>query len=84
MPTPSSAIVLLPLLLTLPARAAEYTASSAADVTQLAPSLKPGDTLLLKDGAWKDQKLILKAHGSARRSSTIRPQTPGGAPLHRL
>jgi poly(beta-D-mannuronate) lyase len=79
MPTPRSAIVLFPLLFTLPLRAAEYTASSAAEVAKLSGGLKPGDTLVLKDGTWKDQKVILTAHGSASAPITIRSQSPGGA-----
>ena len=39
------------------ARAAEHKVSSAADVAQLAPTLEPGDVLIMSDGEWKDQTI---------------------------
>ncbi len=54
---------------------------SAADVTHLSPSLEAAATRsLLKDGTWKDQKLILKAHRLRRwQMPIIHPQSPGSA-----
>lgn len=38
---------------------------------------KPGDTIVLKNGAWKDAALILNGKGTAKNPIVIRPETPG-------
>lgn len=58
-------------------RAAEYHASSAAEVAQVAGKLQPGDVVILNDGQWKDQKVVFSGKGTAEKPVTLRAQTPG-------
>lgn len=60
-------------------RAAEHRAGSAADVARVDAALRPGDTLVLDDAAWTDQRITIRAEGSPERPITIRPRTPGKA-----
>lgn len=62
-----------------PVLAAEHLVSSADEIAKL--SLQPGDAVVLKDGAWKDQKITLSASGTEQAPLTLRPQTPGGVTL---
>src|SRR5262245_1869971 len=57
--------------------AAEYPASSAAEITHVAKQLLPGDVVILKDGTWKDQALVFQAKGTAAKPIILRAQTPG-------
>jgi poly(beta-D-mannuronate) lyase len=61
----------------LPARGAEHVVSSADEIARLAPTLTPGDAILLKDGTWTDQRITLKAIGTAEQPIMLRAQTPG-------
>src|SRR5213078_3054827 len=70
-------VVLLLVLPTPLARAAEYEAASVADVARLCPGLKPGDTLILADGTWSDQQIAVRAEGTAEQPVTVRARTPG-------
>ena len=45
--------------------AADFRASSAADISRLAAEAKPGDVLVLADGAWTDQAILFGAKGTA-------------------
>jgi hypothetical protein len=60
-------------------RAAEHRAASAADVARVEAMLRPGDTLVLQDGAWTDQRLTIAASGTPERPITVRPRTAGKA-----
>jgi poly(beta-D-mannuronate) lyase len=42
---------------------------------------RPGDEVVLRDGRWTDQKLVVRGAGTAERPITIRAATPGGAVL---
>src|SRR4051794_13774726 len=55
--------------------AAEHPVSSASEISKVAPELKPGDALVLKDGIWKDQIITLEARGTARNPVALRAQT---------
>jgi poly(beta-D-mannuronate) lyase len=59
------------------ASAAEHRVLSAADITKLADGLKPGDTLVMTDGAWRDQIIGLTMRGAAGQPITLKAQTPG-------
>jgi poly(beta-D-mannuronate) lyase len=69
--------LLATLAASLLAPAAELPVSSAADIAQAASRAKPGDTLVMTDGEWRDQAIVLNARGSAENPITLRPQTPG-------
>jgi poly(beta-D-mannuronate) lyase len=70
-------------LLSLPAGAfaAEYPVATAAEIAQLEPTLRPGDVIVLRDGAWTDQQITLSAKGTLDKPVTLRPATPGKAIL---
>src|SRR5262245_61930723 len=51
--------------------------SSAAGIAQLSDQLKPGDTVVLSNGTWQDQMLVLSAKGTANKPITFKAETPG-------
>lgn len=54
------------------------------DTQELKPALakaKPGDTVVLANGTWKDVPLIITAQGTAEKSIVIMAETPGGVTL---
>src|SRR5688572_9836248 len=59
------------------AAAGEHRASSAREIARLTPVLRPGDTVVLADGLWKDQPITLDAAGTNGKPITFRAQTPG-------
>ena len=63
------------------AAANDFTASSAAEITKLLPQLQPGDSVIMKDGDWKDQTIAFEAKGTDAKPITLRPQTPGAVLL---
>jgi poly(beta-D-mannuronate) lyase len=67
----------LTLLLAFATRAAEVPVASAADIARVAATAAPGDVLIMKDGAWTDQKIAFTAKGAADKPITLRAQTPG-------
>lgn len=76
--TPTRIASLLCLaLLARHASGAEHHAASAADVERLAGQLQPGDTVVLADGTWTDQALVLHGTGNATKPITYRAATPG-------
>ncbi len=66
-----------PLPLESVAGGTEYTAKSAGEINALDEKLKPGDTLILRDGDWKDKGITFNARGTADKPITLRAQTPG-------
>ncbi|MCJ8331808.1 MAG: right-handed parallel beta-helix repeat-containing protein [Lentisphaeria bacterium] len=66
------------LTASLTAAAKVLKATNAAEAGKLANTLKPGDTLILKNGVWKDQTMDIWAKGSKEQPITIRAETPGG------
>ncbi len=60
-------------------KGAQYQANSAQEVSKLAAQLKPGDTLVLRDGLWNDENLKLSARGTKEQPITLRAATPGKA-----
>jgi poly(beta-D-mannuronate) lyase len=67
----------LPFVVCCQARAAEHKVSSAADVARLAPTLAPGDVLVMNDGQWQDQTINFTGQGTAQQPITLRAQTAG-------
>lgn len=63
------------------ALAAEIKVSSAGDLAAALGDAKPGDTLVMVDGAWIDQAIAFKANGAEGKPITLRPQTPGKVSL---
>src|SRR5688572_10213748 len=59
------------------ASAAEYQVSSADEIRGLNEKLRPGDVVVMRDGAWTDQAITFDAKGTAEAPITLRAQTPG-------
>src|SRR5438045_3474279 len=75
--SPPKILALLLLLCAPLARAAEIKVSSAGDLAAALANVKPGDTLVMIDGAWFDQAISIKANGAEGKPITLRAQTPG-------
>src|ERR1041385_3298610 len=69
--------ILTACLLSSKLTAAEFSVSSASEISRLTPNLKPGDALVLKDGIWKDQAIVLEARGTGQNPVTLRAETVG-------
>src|SRR3954470_11642177 len=77
-------LVVVPLVLQLACShgfSAEYHAASAGEITALNEKLKPGDVVLLKNGAWKDQVLSIHGSGTPEKPITFRAESPGKTEL---
>src|SRR4051812_102257 len=73
-------LVVVPFVLQLACShgfSAEYHAASAEEIRALNEKLKPGDVLLLKSGAWKDQVLSIQGSGTPEKPITFRAESPG-------
>ena len=57
--------------------AEEYRVSSAQQISKIQRFLKPGDTVVLEDGIWHNQRIELKVNGSEEQQIRITAQTPG-------
>jgi poly(beta-D-mannuronate) lyase len=68
---------LLLVLCAVAAAAAEHRVASAEDISRLDPQLRPGDILVMKDGPWLGQSIVLRAKGSAGRPIVLRADHPG-------
>ncbi len=72
--------ILLPIAVMAPlsfASAAEYTANSAKDIVRLLDNAKPGDTLIMAEGTWQDQAIVLRGKGTEKQPITLRAAVPG-------
>jgi poly(beta-D-mannuronate) lyase len=65
------------LLLVSLATAAELSVANAEALNEALTRAKPGDTLVLADGSWKDTTITVSTAGSADAPLTIRARTPG-------
>jgi poly(beta-D-mannuronate) lyase len=57
--------------------AADNVVRTAADIRQASRTVRPGDTLIMADGVWRDADLVFEATGTAEKPITLRAQTPG-------
>src|SRR5687768_13130476 len=55
----------------------EIAVSSPAALSAALAQARPGDTLLLPDGTYRDQELRLRAPGAEGKPVTVRAATPG-------
>jgi poly(beta-D-mannuronate) lyase len=69
--------LLLLSLASFPGSAAEHFVSSAAQISEFSDKLNPGDTLVMANGDWTDQSIVLQSHGTAEKPITLRAQTTG-------
>lgn len=64
-------------LLAVAAPAAEHRVSSAEEIRALKDGLRPGDVVVMRDGAWTDQAIVFDTIGTAEAPITLRARTPG-------
>jgi poly(beta-D-mannuronate) lyase len=74
-----SAILLLVIASSSPAQ--PFFVSNADDIEAAMETAQPGDTLIMTDGVWTDQRIDFAGFGAAGNPITLRPQTPGGVLL---
>ncbi|MEP6343200.1 MAG: polysaccharide lyase 6 family protein [Maricaulaceae bacterium] len=63
------------------ALAKDYLVDTQKDYKKAVKKIKAGDTIILKDGVWKDFKIIFQGQGRKDAKLTLRAQTPGGVTL---
>jgi poly(beta-D-mannuronate) lyase len=57
--------------------AGEYRVSAASELARLTDRLVPGDVIVLADGTWKGQELVLRGRGTDGHPITFRAETAG-------
>ncbi|MBM3861295.1 MAG: alginate lyase [Verrucomicrobia bacterium] len=70
----------LPFVLLVAVTSATASELPVTNATQLATALKrarPGDSVVMADGTWKDTDIVFAAKGAASSPITLRAQTPG-------
>jgi poly(beta-D-mannuronate) lyase len=76
--------LLLALLLSAGTAGAEAAQAIAGDARELAAAVRrarPGDTVVLRDGEWRDTRIVFDADGTKDAPVTLRAETPGGVVL---
>ena len=61
----------------LAAPAAEMTAADPAALARAIKGARPGDTIVMADGTWRDATVVFAAQGEPGRPVTLRAATPG-------
>ena len=56
-----------------------YRVANGQELQRLHGKLKPGDQIVLADGEWADQRLLVQATGTAEHPILVRSEHPGGA-----
>jgi len=59
----------------------EFAVNDAAEITRAMSRARPGDTLIMRDGAWVDQALVFQGQGTREKPITLRAATPGAVVL---
>ncbi|MFZ4620332.1 MAG: polysaccharide lyase 6 family protein [Bacteroidota bacterium] len=70
------AIVLITVLF-INGEAKTHIVTTAAEIKSISSSVQPGDTILLKNGEWKDQEIVLKAEGTEAQPIIMKAETNG-------
>jgi poly(beta-D-mannuronate) lyase len=73
----AAAAVLLTAGSTPRARATERRAVDADQLRRALQAARPGDTIVLRNGTWRDLDLVFQAQATARAPVRLRAQTPG-------
>jgi poly(beta-D-mannuronate) lyase len=71
--------LILPAFLALPCplRAESFLVTSARDIEQIQSKLRPGDSVIMTNGVWRDQEIVFHGQGTARKPISLQAQTPG-------
>lgn len=67
--------------MTLCSRAADIPAADTKGVASACRRARPGDSIVLADGVWRDADIVFRATGAPDAPITLRPRHPGGAVL---
>ena len=59
------------------ALATEYRVESQEEYRAVLTTLAPGDSIILKDGVWRDFEIIFEGNGQPGNPITLRAETPG-------
>ncbi len=65
----------------MPAAAETYLVRSQAAFWAAVGGLKPGDTVVLANGEWRDFQIVFQGEGTAEKPITLTGETPGGVSL---
>lgn len=57
--------------------AAEYRVESQEEYRAVLPKLAPGDSIILKDGVWRDFEIVFEGNGKPGSPISLRAETPG-------
>lgn len=80
---PFIAVVTLELVVACAATdAADILVGSANDISTAMQTAQPGDTLVMADGVWNNQRIEFAGDGQSGAPITLRAQTPGGVVLN--
>lgn len=60
---------------------AELAVNDAAEIAKAMSKAAPGDTLVMRDGAWTDQAIVFKGEGMPEKPITLRAAAPGAVML---
>jgi poly(beta-D-mannuronate) lyase len=71
------ALLLFAITGALEARSGEIKADDPSALARAVKAARPGDTIVLADGTWRDAELVFSAKGEPGRPITLRAQTPG-------
>src|SRR5690606_37698515 len=55
--------------------------ATPAEYQQALSGVRPGDTIVLKDGVWRDFQILFEGEGLAGQPITLTAETPGGVVL---
>jgi poly(beta-D-mannuronate) lyase len=69
--------LLLTMVFASSAWAAEYRVESQEEYRSVLAKLEPGDSIILKDGVWRDFEIIFEGNGKPGNPLTLRAETPG-------
>ena len=67
----------LTMVFTSSALATEYRVESQEEYRAVLTKLAPGDSIILKDGVWRDFEIIFEGNGQPGSPITLRAETPG-------
>ncbi len=72
----------LPLLPCTLAKAVDILVSNAFEISAAMQNAMPGDTLVMANGTWTDERISFAGNGVAGNPITLRAETPGGVLLN--
>ncbi|MFC2084548.1 chondroitinase-B domain-containing protein [Bacteroidota bacterium] len=65
------------LLLSLKITAQSYFVSSAMEISNIMNTAEPGDTIIMRNGDWTDERIIFNGNGNEEKNIYLIAETPG-------